>query len=70
MMRDMARATGRDVSHYEKMLLKAKEYIRERFLTTDGRFRTEILMPTLTENGMPESRICFSFRPHQKLLEI
>lgn len=43
MMRDMAKATGRDTSCYEVMLSDAKRYIKERFLTTDGKFRTEIL---------------------------
>ena len=43
MMRDMAAATGRDASRYEKMAADAKAYIKDRFITSDGRFRTEIL---------------------------
>lgn len=43
MMRDMALSTGRDASVYENMVTEAKDYIRERFLTPEGRFRTEIL---------------------------
>lgn len=43
MMRDMAKASGRDASRYEKMAADAKAYIRKTFLTPDGRFKTEIL---------------------------
>lgn len=43
MMRDMAVATGRDASPYEKMVADAKAYIKERFFTSEGRFKTEIL---------------------------
>lgn len=43
MMRDMAVATGRDASRYEKMEADAKAYIKERFFTPDGLFKTEIL---------------------------
>lgn len=43
MMRDMAEATGRDASVYEKMVSDAKEYIRDRFMTPEGRFKTGIL---------------------------
>jgi alpha-L-rhamnosidase len=43
MMSDMARAIGRDTAPYEKMLAEAKDYIREKFLNTDGSFKTEIL---------------------------
>lgn len=43
MMRDMARATGRDAVKYEKMANEAVEYLRKRFLTEDGRFKTKIL---------------------------
>ncbi len=38
LMRDMARATGRDASVYEKMLSDARDYIRSRFLHADGTF--------------------------------
>lgn len=43
MMRDMALATGRDASQYEKMVVDAKEYITDKFFTADGKFKTEIL---------------------------
>ena len=43
MMSDMACAIGRDTAPYKKMLAEAKDYIREKFLNTDGTFKTEIL---------------------------
>ena len=43
MMRDMAAATGRDASKYDYMVDKAKAYIRIKFITPDGRFKTPIL---------------------------
>ncbi len=43
MMRDMAAASGRDASKYEKMVADAKAYIKENFFTAEGRFKTEIL---------------------------
>lgn len=43
MMRDMATATGRDASCYEDMLQRAKAYIRDNFITTEGKFKTDIL---------------------------
>lgn len=43
MMRDMAAASGRDASKYEKMVADAKAYIKENFFTADGKFKTEIL---------------------------
>jgi len=43
MMRDMAKATGRDAAPYEKMLAEAKDYIREKFLRADGSFQLDIL---------------------------
>ncbi len=43
MMRDMAIATGRDASRYEKMIADAKAYIKGRFFTPEGTFKTEIL---------------------------
>ncbi len=43
MMRDMAAASGRDASKYEKMVADAKAYIKEKFFTADGKFKTEIL---------------------------
>ena len=43
MMRDMAAATGRDASRYEQMVADAKAYIKEKFFTPEGMFKTEIL---------------------------
>lgn len=43
MMRDMAKATGRDAAKYDAMAKDARQYLRDNFLTTDGKFRTEIL---------------------------
>ena len=43
MMRDMASAIGQDASVYEQMQDEAKEYIRDRFMTPDGRFKTDLL---------------------------
>ena len=43
MMRDMARAIGKDADKYAKMEAEAKDYIRERFIDKDGNFKTEIL---------------------------
>lgn len=43
MMRDMAKATGRDATRYENMISKAKEYIKKNFLTPEGDFKTDIL---------------------------
>lgn len=43
MMADMAVASGRDASRYEAMASEAEKYVRERFLNSDGTFKTEIL---------------------------
>ena len=43
MMRDMAQASGRDAAVYQQMADEARDYIRDNFLTPDGRFKTEIL---------------------------
>lgn len=43
MMRDMAKATGRDASRYEAMEAEARTYLKEQFLNSDGTFKTEIL---------------------------
>ncbi|MBR6269287.1 MAG: family 78 glycoside hydrolase catalytic domain [Bacteroidales bacterium] len=43
LMSDMAAATGRDASRYERMAEEAREYLRREFLTKDGRFKTDIL---------------------------
>ena len=43
MMRDMARATGRDAAPYQRMEDEAKTYLRERFLDGVGNFKTAVL---------------------------
>ncbi len=43
MMRDMAQATGRDAEQYERMVYRAQEYIKDKFLTPEGFFKTQIL---------------------------
>ncbi|MBR1788176.1 MAG: family 78 glycoside hydrolase catalytic domain [Bacteroidaceae bacterium] len=43
MMRDMARATGRDAAKYEHMAEEARTYLRDRFLNADGTFKTAVL---------------------------
>lgn len=43
MMRDMAIGTGRDASKYERMMLNAKDYIKDKFFNENGKFKTDIL---------------------------
>lgn len=43
MMRDMARATGRDADKYEAMQQTAIQYIKDKFINADGTFKTAIL---------------------------
>lgn len=43
MMRDMAKATGRDASAYEAMEAEARAYLKERFFNPDGTFKNQIL---------------------------
>lgn len=43
MMRDMARATGRDAAKYEAMQQTARQYLKDTFLNADGTFKTDIL---------------------------
>lgn len=43
MMRDMAKATGRDAAAYEQMANTARDYIRSTFMLSDGKFKTAIL---------------------------
>lgn len=42
MMRDMAEATGRDASRYDEMVIRAREYTREKFFNADGSFKTAL----------------------------
>ena len=61
MMRDMARATGRDAAPYQQMVDEAKAYLRERFLDGEGNFKTAILNTMQTpalfalKNGLVEA---------------
>ena len=43
MMADMASATGRDASAFERMADEAARYVADNFIREDGTFRTEIL---------------------------
>lgn len=43
MMRDMAKATGRDVQKYETMVSDAKAYILETFFDENGDFKNDVL---------------------------
>ena len=43
MMRDMAKATGRDAALYDKMHSEAIAYLKEKFLKADGSFQLDIL---------------------------
>ena len=43
MMRDMARATGRDYGMYAEMADRARAYVKERFMNADGTFRLAVL---------------------------
>jgi len=43
MMRDMARATGRDTDMYQQMADRARAYLKETFLNSDGTFKTAVL---------------------------
>ena len=43
MMRDMARATGRDYTKYDLMASRARNYIKTQFIDENGRFKNEIL---------------------------
>lgn len=63
MMRDLAIGTGRDASIYESMILNAKNYIRDKFFTLGGKFKTDILNTMQTpalfalKNGIFEGKI-------------
>lgn len=43
MMRDMAKATGRNAAKYENMAKEAKQYLRDTFFNANGDFNTDIL---------------------------
>jgi len=60
MMRDMAKASGRDTARWDAMVSEAKAYLKETFLTSDGLFKTAILNTMQTpalfalKNGLVE----------------
>lgn len=62
MMRDMAKATGRDWKIYESMTVAAKSYLRENFLNSDGSFRNAVFNTMQTpalfalKNGLVEGQ--------------
>lgn len=62
MMADMAAATGRDAAPYEAMVTEARQYLRDNFLTPEGKFKTEILNTMQTpalfalKNGLVEGQ--------------
>ena len=43
MMADMARATGRNAAKYEGIAREARQYLKDRFLTADGKFKIDVL---------------------------
>lgn len=43
MMRDMAKATGRNAETYQLMADSARSYLRETFINVDGTFKTSVL---------------------------
>jgi len=63
MMRDMAKATGRDAAKYEAMANDARSYITDTFMTPEGTFKTEILNTMQTpalfalKNGLVEGDV-------------
>ena len=83
MMRDMALATGRDASRYENMVAEAKAYVKGKFLTADGKFKTDVLNTMQTpalfalKNGLVEgeaktsliSRLRNNFAEHGNCLQ-
>lgn len=83
MMRDMAKATGRDAAKYEAMVNEAREYLRANFLNENGEFKTAILntMQTpalfalknnLVENEAKENmikRLRQNFADHENCLQ-
>ena len=43
LMADMAAATGRDAEPYKAMAVRAREYVKSKYLNADGTFKTPIL---------------------------
>lgn len=83
MMYDMAKATGRDASRYASMVDEARDYIRQRFFTPEGAFKTGILNTMQTpalfalKNGIVEgdakermiARLRQNFKEHDNCLQ-
>ncbi|MCC8113514.1 MAG: glycoside hydrolase family 78 protein [Bacteroidales bacterium] len=83
MMSDMAVATGRDASKYQQMAADAKQYLKDKFLTAEGTFKTEILNTMQTpalfalRNGLVEgqaredmiARLRANFAEHDNCLQ-
>lgn len=83
MMRDMAKATGRDESEYAAMAEAAKAYLKEQFLDGSGNFKTKVLNTMQTpalfalKNGLVEAeakenmvaRLRKNFEEHDNCLQ-
>ena len=83
MMRDMAKATGRDAAPFEKMVAEAKAYVSSKFLKKDGTFVTPIFNTMQTpalfalRNGLVEGkaredmidRLAKNFKDHGDCLQ-
>ena len=69
MMADMAKATGRDVAEYDKMVAEAREYLRERFFNADGTFKTTILNTMQTPALFALRNNLFEGEAKEKMIE-
>ena len=83
MMRDMARALGKDASVYEKMGQEARQYIKQNFLDDNGNFNTPIFNTMQTpalfalKNGLVDgkakqdmiARLRDNFKQHDNRLQ-
>ena len=69
MMRDMARATGRNAKVYETMENDAKQYLREGFFNPDGTFKTAILNTMQTPTLFALRNNLFTGDAKAKLIE-
>lgn len=83
MMRDMAKATGRDETEYAAMAEAAKAYLKEQFLDGSGNFKTTVLNTMQTpalfalKNGLVEAeakenmvaRLRKNFEEHDNCLQ-
>ena len=83
MMRDMARALGKDASVYEKMGQEARQYIKQNFLDDNGNFNTPIFNTMQTpalfalKNGLVDgkakqdmiARLRDNFKKHDNCLQ-